>query len=551
MAVASAVIATLRSQLNDNISPYRHSDFDILRWLDDGQKLIAQLKPEAYTQSVTIQPELGTCRQRADENTAFNLVRVDQNLLYENSPISDPGFVPAPIRNHPPVSYPEFTMLTIYNGSPSSLPVSTTYTPPTGWEALPDPAIIISWALDDGAGPTTVTGVTHGGRPMSIFKAVRQYTDDSPVQVNVELGIAILQLDPADPPPNNTVQITGVNGSGAINYIYVNGSTWKSVDVATTVANFPSNASPLHTSLDGYSMSMGPLTVSGGDMILLCQWVDWNDTIQMSSWGFEYPENWYDIKFPGDYGAGYSFMVASDYGAVASTYGGEAAAPMGMVLMHMINDGETSWSETVHFGFTSGQFSPGDEATLLGDYADALQASTVAAYAWPVRIYAATADMIDVITETPGAMIQAVDRDVYDTFDPDWLSRAPSPEPTPGTKYFDGWCYDPDDPLGFFLHPMPNFPTTGYDFSKHQVLATVVGVPPQLANANDTLALSDMYTEPLVSYAMFRALSAQTQGYSAAGASRAIERFGEQLNLSRETIQGLMDPAHREREQTQ
>ena len=125
MAVASAVIATLRSQLNDNISPYRHSDFDILRWLDDGQKLIAQLKPEAYTQSVTIQPELGTCRQRADENTAFNLVRVDQNLLYENSPISDPGFVPAPIRNHPPVSYPEFTMLTIYNGSPSSLPVST------------------------------------------------------------------------------------------------------------------------------------------------------------------------------------------------------------------------------------------------------------------------------------------------------------------------------------------------------------------------------------------------------------------------------------------
>lgn len=142
-----------------------------------------------------------------------------------------------------------------------------------------------------------------------------------------------------------------------------------------------------------------------------------------------------------------------------------------------------------------------------------------------------------------GAAIPAVARDVYDTFDPDWMSRTPSPVPA-APNYFDGFCFDYDDPLGFFLHPKP----TNAD---NKVYVTYAASPQELTLVADCMELPSMYHSALINYVIYRAASSQTQGYAPAAAARAIERFGQQLNLPRDTILRLIGEPRRQSEQQQ
>jgi sugar lactone lactonase YvrE len=147
------------------------------------------------------------------------------------------------------------------------------------------------------------------------------------------------------------------------------------------------------------------------------------------------------------------------------------------------------------------------------------------------------------VSEFDGAAIPVVDRDVYDTFDPDWMSRTPDPTPEAG-YYFDGFCLDPNDPLGFFLHPKPTS-------TRDRVYVTYGAVPGEITDLTDCMELPSMYHGALVNYVIYRAASAQTPGYAPAAAARAIERFGQQLNLPRDTILGLIGAPHRQMEQQQ
>lgn len=140
-----------------------------------------------------------------------------------------------------------------------------------------------------------------------------------------------------------------------------------------------------------------------------------------------------------------------------------------------------------------------------------------------------------------GTAIRLTGRDVYDTFDPQWMARAPATTPAAGT-YFDGYCIDPDDPLGFFLHPKPTN-------TANKVVVTYIAAPPELTALSDCVSLSRIYHDALHNYIMYRAASVQLPGFSPAAAAAAIERFGEQLNVSRDTIVGLIGEPHRMKEQ--
>jgi hypothetical protein len=140
-----------------------------------------------------------------------------------------------------------------------------------------------------------------------------------------------------------------------------------------------------------------------------------------------------------------------------------------------------------------------------------------------------------------GRVVPLVARDVFDSFDPGWMTRVPDPVPAAGT-YFDGFCLCPDDPLGFYLHPVPSI-------ADARISVTFVSAPVDFVAVGDTVLLSYVYHDALVNYAMYRAAISHTASFSKPAAERAAVRFAQQLKLSRETLLGMIGDAHRVVEQ--
>lgn len=144
-------------------------------------------------------------------------------------------------------------------------------------------------------------------------------------------------------------------------------------------------------------------------------------------------------------------------------------------------------------------------------------------------------------TDYDGPMVRVVDQDVLDTFDAAWTTRAPTGAAN-GAR-IKAYAKDHDDPLGFWLFPTP--------VSTDRVDVTYVGNPATLDATSDALTLSVMYVDPLINYCMYRAAMSQVPGYSPKAAMQAMERFGQQLQLSRGVIQSLTATARRALEQAQ
>ena len=134
---------------------------------------------------------------------------------------------------------------------------------------------------------------------------------------------------------------------------------------------------------------------------------------------------------------------------------------------------------------------------------------------------------------TMGAGIRICERDVIDTFYPDWATD-------PGVhgdlindaNRYQLYIMDESDPLAFWLFP---YPASGVD-----VVVTAAGIPATLAAVGSTLTLSDMYLPQLVDYVAYRAMSKDALSEPVHQLSMACyNRFLAALGAQRQIVRGL------------
>lgn len=102
----------------------------------------------------------------------------------------------------------------------------------------------------------------------------------------------------------------------------------------------------------------------------------------------------------------------------------------------------------------------------------------------------------------PGRAVRIVDRETLDAQNPSWHTATPT-----GTIY--NFTYDNRDPLNFYVYPPSN---AG---QKLDIIYSVI--PSEVQSTGATLALLDLYAEPLLNYVLFRAYSKDAEFGSNAG----------------------------------
>lgn len=91
-----------------------------------------------------------------------------------------------------------------------------------------------------------------------------------------------------------------------------------------------------------------------------------------------------------------------------------------------------------------------------------------------------------------GRAVRMVDRETLDAQDPNWHRAVAT-----GSIY--NFAYDNRDPLNFYVYP-PALPGKKLEI-------VYVKSPDEIAATTDAISLLDIYAEPLLNYAMFRAYS--------------------------------------------
>lgn len=95
---------------------------------------------------------------------------------------------------------------------------------------------------------------------------------------------------------------------------------------------------------------------------------------------------------------------------------------------------------------------------------------------------------------TPGRAIRRIEKDIMDQQNPSWHTVT-------GVAEMRHFMYDPQNPLEFLCYPPQ--PSSG----QGQVEMIWADTPTALGTLSATLTLEDIYTNALVNYVMFRALS--------------------------------------------
>lgn len=100
--------------------------------------------------------------------------------------------------------------------------------------------------------------------------------------------------------------------------------------------------------------------------------------------------------------------------------------------------------------------------------------------------------------------VRLVDREVLDTADPGWHARK-------GSAAIRNYAYDNRDPTVFYVSPPAMKPDPKAKPAKATLEIIYSVAPPKVEAAGDTLALTDIYIDPLVNYALFRCYSKDAQ----------------------------------------
>lgn len=93
---------------------------------------------------------------------------------------------------------------------------------------------------------------------------------------------------------------------------------------------------------------------------------------------------------------------------------------------------------------------------------------------------------------TPGSMIQLVERDLLDRYDPDWYSMTPQLE-------VQNYMYNLQDQPSFYVYP----PSNGVNY----IEVNYSFLPEQVAYEEDVITIRDIYATAILNYMMYRALA--------------------------------------------
>lgn len=141
--------------------------------------------------------------------------------------------------------------------------------------------------------------------------------------------------------------------------------------------------------------------------------------------------------------------------------------------------------------------------------------------------------VVDGMDSTYGDVVRIVERDVFDAFTPTWTSFAVAS----ADNYYKAYCMDANDPLAFWLFPVP--------VANRDVWVTYAGIPALLTVVGDTLALSDMYLTPVVDYTVYRALTKEAREANRDVAERYLRSFYAALGVHRPLLMSIGQNATR------
>lgn len=99
-------------------------------------------------------------------------------------------------------------------------------------------------------------------------------------------------------------------------------------------------------------------------------------------------------------------------------------------------------------------------------------------------------------------VIRRVEKDVLDSFDPDW--EYDTTIKADAANFFQHWCHDSKDPKVYYLYP-PNAGSTRY------VQVVYSKNPTAITDLSETFSLDDEYINAAVMYIVYRALTKEAR----------------------------------------
>lgn len=127
-----------------------------------------------------------------------------------------------------------------------------------------------------------------------------------------------------------------------------------------------------------------------------------------------------------------------------------------------------------------------------------------------------------------GAIIRIIEKDTLDSFFPSWVSHAPNLDEVSLFDYYKYYALDEYDPLSFWIFPSP--------VAGANIALTYAKLPAEITDVGDTLELSDEYTDPIVDYVVYRALSKESRADAAVLAEKYLNRFLSRLGAQRQIV---------------
>lgn len=104
---------------------------------------------------------------------------------------------------------------------------------------------------------------------------------------------------------------------------------------------------------------------------------------------------------------------------------------------------------------------------------------------------------------TPQGTVRYVEKDVLDTYDPDW-EYTPATGVVDGDNYFQHFCHDKREPKTYYLYPPP--------VADNKMLAAVYSaIPVEVTAVGSTYPLADEYINPAIMYLVYRALTKESR----------------------------------------